>query len=75
MRSVIFSQCRGRRMGVDHQLRVVCCNAENLNFGMQNLCPSNVKVIFQWPSCGYSYSCGFEFYCRYSARVGGVAQW
>ena len=30
----------------DHQRRVVCCNAEYLNFGMQNLRPSNVKVIF-----------------------------
>ena len=30
----------------------VCCNVEDLNFGMQNLCPSKVKVIFQRPSCG-----------------------
>ena len=26
--------------------RVVCCNVEELNFGMQNLRPSNNKVIF-----------------------------
>ena len=31
--------------------RVVCCNIEDLNFGMQNLRPSNIKVIFQRPSC------------------------
>jgi len=28
------------------QWHVVCCNVEYLNFGMQNLHPSNVKVIF-----------------------------
>ena len=28
-----------------HQWRVVCCNVEYLNFGMQNLCPSNINVI------------------------------
>ena len=32
---------------------------------MQNLRPSNVKVIFQRPSCGYPYSGGFGFHCRY----------
>ena len=32
---------------------------------MQNLRPSNVKVIFQRPSCGYPYSGGFRFHCRY----------
>jgi len=31
--------------------RVVCCNVEDPNFGMQNLHPSNIKVIFQRPSC------------------------
>ena len=30
----------------DHQWHVVCCNAEYLDFGMQNVCQSNVKVIF-----------------------------
>ena len=30
----------------------VCCNVEDLNFSMQNLRPSNIKVIFQRPSCG-----------------------
>ena len=30
----------------DCQCCVICCNVEYLNFGMQNLCPSNVKVIF-----------------------------
>ena len=42
----------------NHQWRVVCCNVEYLNFGMHNLCQSNVKVIFQWPSCDYPYSGG-----------------
>ena len=28
------------------------CNVEDLNFGMQNLRPSNINVIFQRPSCG-----------------------
>ena len=37
----------------DHQGRVVCCNIEYLNFGMQNLRLSNVKVIFQRPFCNY----------------------
>ena len=31
--------------------RVVCCNVEDLNFGVQNLHPSYIKVIFQRPSC------------------------
>jgi len=31
---------------------LVCCNVEDLNFGMQNLRPSNIKVIFHRPSCG-----------------------
>ena len=35
---------------------------------MHNLRPSNVKVIFQRPSCDYPYSGGSGFYCR-SARV------
>jgi len=35
----------------NHQWRVVC-NVQYLNFGMQNLRPSNIKVIFQRPSCG-----------------------
>ena len=43
----------------DHQLRVVCCNVEYVNFGVQNLCPSNVKVIFQLPSYDDPYSGGF----------------
>ena len=30
----------------DHQLHVVCCNVEHLNFGMQNLRLPNVKAIF-----------------------------
>jgi len=30
----------------DHQWLVICCNVEYLNFGMLNLRPSNVKVIF-----------------------------
>ena len=45
----------------DHQWRVVCCNVECLNFGTQNLRPSNVKVIFQRSFCGYPYSGGFRF--------------
>jgi len=32
-------------------MSVVCCNVEYLNFGMHNLRPSNVKAIFQRPSC------------------------
>jgi len=32
--------------------RVICCNTEYLNFGIQNLRPSNIKVIFQQPYCG-----------------------
>ena len=32
--------------------RVICCNVEYLNFAMQKLRPSNIKVIFQRPSCG-----------------------
>ena len=35
----------------DHQWRVVCCNIEYINYSMQNLRPTNVKVIFQRPSC------------------------
>ena len=35
-----------------HYWRVICCNVEYLNFRMQNLRPSNIKVIFQRPSCG-----------------------
>jgi len=38
--------------------------AASLNFGMHNLRPSDVKVIFQRPSCDYPYSGGFKFYCR-----------
>jgi len=38
--------------GVDPGVHVVCCNVEDLNFGMQNLRPSNIKVILQRPSCG-----------------------
>jgi len=45
--------------------RVVCCNVEDLNFGMQNLRPSNIKVIFQRPCCGSPYSGDFRFHCRY----------
>ena len=32
--------------------RVICCNVEYINFVIQNLRPSNIKVIFQRPSCG-----------------------
>jgi len=52
----------------DHQWRhwrVVCCNIEDLNFGKQNLPPSNIKVIFQRPSYGSLHSGGFRFHCRY----------
>jgi len=38
----------------NHQWRhwhVICCNVEDRNFSMQNLHPSNIKVIFQRPSC------------------------
>ena len=51
--------------------RVVCCNVEDLNFGMQHLRPSNIKVIFQRPSCRWSLCNGspvvggFRFQCRY----------
>ena len=55
---------RGRKSAMTHW-RVVCCNVEDLNFGMQNLRPSNVKVIFQRPSCGSPDSGGFRFHCRY----------
>jgi len=53
----------------DHQWRVIYCNAEYLNFGTQNLRPSNVKVIFQQPSCSYPYSSGFRFHCQYCPCV------
>jgi len=39
----------------------VCCNVEYLNFDVQNLRPSNVKVIFQRPSCDYRHTGGFGF--------------
>jgi len=32
---------------------------------MQNLRPSNIKVIFQRPCCGSPYSGGFRFHCQY----------
>jgi len=53
----------------DHQWRVIYCNVEYLNFGTQNLRPSNVKVIFQQPSCSYPYSSGFRFHCQYCPCV------
>jgi len=48
----------------DHQWRVVCCNAKYLNFGIQYLSPSNIKVIIQRPSCDYYYTGGFGFACE-----------
>jgi len=44
---------------------LTCRLVEDLNFGMQNLRPSNIKVIFQRPSCGSPNSGGFRFHCRY----------
>jgi len=46
------------------QSRDVCRNVEYIHFGMQNMRPSNVKVLFQRPSCDDPYSGSFGFYCR-----------
>ena len=46
--------------------RVVCCYVEDVNFGMQNLRPSSVKVKnFPAAILRISYSGGFRFHCRY----------
>jgi len=55
-------------------MSVVCCNVEYINFGMHNLCPSNVKVIFQRPSWGYPCSGGFRFHCRSSEQSMVIAK-
>jgi len=41
---------------------------EQRNLGMQNLRPSNVKAIFQQPSCDYYHTVGFGFDFRYCPR-------
>ena len=56
--------CRSRTSEITNDVSV-CCNAEYLNFDTQNLRPSNIKVIFQRPSCDVPCSSGFRFHCQY----------
>jgi len=49
---------------------VVCFNVKYVNFGTQNLRSSNVKVIFQRPSCDVPYSGGLLA----SGFIAGTAQ-
>ena len=43
---------RGRKSPMTSLTCRLLCNVEDLNFGIQNLRSSNVKVTFQRPSCG-----------------------